>query len=154
MLISVPVLLLCAWCAWTAYANLDVYRRAAYPNRDLSIEDFHLSLHDLLNTWSGNLLLSNSNARSTLPEFKIHLKNAQLQTITSDHSGKGKYVDGVLSQAKKNIRIKLRQRGHRHWHHLGIQRSLKLRFGKDGGKQGLKALALINEPTSFFITKS
>ncbi len=152
IVLSAPVVLLSAWCAWNAYANLDLYSRVAYPSRGISLDDFRLSFHDMLTQWSRNLFSWNDSGKSNLPKFKLHLKNAQLQAVLSDHSGKGKYVEGIWSKGNRNIHIRVRQRGHKHWHHMGAKHSMKVRFGKDGGGLGLKALALINEPTPFFIT--
>ena len=154
LVFSAPIIVLSAWCAWTAYANLDAYRRIASPQRDLSIDDFHIAFHDMLSTWSNRFFGSNSIAPSHLPRFRIHLKNPQLHELMTPQPGKGKYVDGVLTRGGKNISIRLRQRGHRHWHRLGTQKSLKVRFGKDGGDRGLKAVALVNEPTPFMITNA
>ncbi len=151
--LALPVLLLASWYGWHAYASLDAYRRAAEPGRALSLEEYHLALHDVLRHDLRRLAQPAAPRRPRVPHLELRLSNADLAALEAGalQSEKRPYVDARLVRGTREVKVKVHLRGAQPWHWLNPQKSLKLKLAKgreDSDRAFLRGevLNLVNDP--------
>ena len=151
VLASLPVLLLAAWYAWSAYARLDRARSAADDAPSPSLELYQIALHDELTTDIRRWRLPARPAASPLPTFAVSLGRADLDELARP-LGVGDdrpYVAGWVREGGAAHEVRVRYRGTRPWHWLGPQKSMKLRLPSGDLIRGARTFNLLNDPTPF-----
>jgi hypothetical protein len=153
LVICMPGVLIVLWYAWTAFARVDHYRRAVAEKGRLSLETFHISLHDQLDTDIRRMLMSPPPDPSALHTYRLHVGRSDWETLldSAEHSLARPYVDGKLENDGKLLNAEIRLRGSRHWHVEGPQKSLKIKLDKGELIEGHRIFNLINDPTSMVI---
>jgi len=148
-----PGVLLVFWYAWSAYAQLDRYRRAVRQKGDLALETLHIALHDQLETDIRRMWISPPPSPSELATYVLHLTRQATATLEESATQKGDrpYVDAKLEYKDRVVDAKVRLRGGRHWHVGGAQKSLKVKLDKGDLIEGHRVFNLINDPTPMVI---
>ncbi len=144
-----PGVLLALWYAWSAYAQLDRYRRAVHHRGALSLETLHIALHDQLQADLRRMWLDPPPASSPLDSYVLHITRQNYQAL-EESASRGKqrpYVDAKLEHGERVLDAKVRLRGGRHWHVEGAQKSLKIKLDKGELIKGHRVFNLINDPT-------
>lgn len=144
-----PGVLLAFWYAWSAYAQLDRYRRAVRHDGTLSLETLQIALHDQLETDLRRMWMDPPPSPSQLDSYVLHITRQNYQTL-EDSGARGKerpYVDAKLEHGNRVLDAKVRLRGGRHWHVEGAQKSLKIKLDKGELIKGHRVFNLINDPT-------
>ncbi len=149
--LSLPLILGTLWYVWSAYAELDRYRRGVGAAQKVDAELFQLFLHDELDRDIKRMLLPGRPPESALPTFELSVAPADVETVMSKPSqgdGKG-YVKAFVRRGGRAHPGKVRLRGKRHWHWLGHQKSLKIRLATGELIDGVRVFNLINDVTPF-----
>ncbi|HKO90504.1 MAG TPA: CotH kinase family protein, partial [Polyangiaceae bacterium] len=148
-----PGVLLVFWYAWSAYAQLDRYRRAVRQKGDLALETLHIALHDRLETDIRRMWISPPPNPSELASYVLHLTPQAVSTLEESATRRGErpYVDAKLQYKDRVLDAKVRLRGGRHWHVGGAQKSLKIKLDKGELVEGHRVFHLINDPTPMVI---
>ncbi len=145
---SAPLWLLVGWYAWSAYARFDRYRDAAEPNEPLTLQAFQVALHDELSQDVRRMLLPDRPEHPTLPTFELSLSNAELDALERVPPDPDQdWVKGSLRTNGKAHDVRIRQRGERHWHWLGPQKTLKLKTDRGDLVEGVESFNLVNDVT-------
>ena len=151
LLCSLPLLLAVAWYAWSAFAQLDRYRRVAEEEVPWSLELFQIGLHDELVRDLRRLTLPEPPVDSPLPTFALSLTRDNFDALSQQlySSQERTYVKGYVQKDGVIHPIRLRYRGSKPWHWLGAQKSMKLRLGIGDLIDGTRVFNLLNDPTPF-----
>jgi hypothetical protein len=146
-----PLLVVVAWYAWSAYASFDRYRRASESDLQLDAELFQLHLHDELVRDLRRLTLPERPADSRLPTYALSLTRESLDELGSQPVSEGaeSYVDGYLQKDGRIYEVRVRYRGQRYWYWLYPQKSFKVRLKSGELIDGARAFHLINDVTPF-----
>jgi CotH kinase protein len=151
LVLGLPVVLVVGWYAWSAFAQVDRYRRAVESAPALDLELFQLALHDEIERDLRRLMLPERPAQTALPTFEVSLTRANLDALNARRSKEGKdsYVAGLLRTGGEVHEARLRYRGGQHWHWLMPQKSMKVRLDSGDLVDGARVFNLINDPTPF-----
>lgn len=149
LILALPVLLLMAWYGWSSYVRYERYRRSTKAEVKLDAELFQLFLHDELTRHLRRLTLPEG--PGTLDTFELSVDAGGMQTLADDATSKKKrrYVTGYLRKDGVMHEVDVRHQGRRHWHALGVQKSMKVRAKKGDLIDGVRVFNLINGPTPF-----
>ena len=149
ILCSLPLVLAVAWYAWSAFAQLDRYRRAGGEDVPWSLELFQIALHDELVRDLRRLTLPERPADSALPTFALSLTRDSFDALNEQlySDAERTYVKGYVQKDGIVHPIRLRYRGSKPWHWLGVQKSMKLRLDAGDLIDGTRVFNLINDPT-------
>ncbi|MBM4372443.1 MAG: hypothetical protein FJ098_12360, partial [Deltaproteobacteria bacterium] len=125
LVVMAPLLLLCLWYAGAAVLSHVRYARALGGDHPLTLENFHLHLHDHL-TRDLRRLTAPPPDRAGLPVMNLHLTNADLDSLERNlppGEGDAEYVSGFLQKGNDIWRVGVRYRGRRHWQWNHAQKS-------------------------------
>jgi len=151
VLLCLPVWTGTGWYGWSAWAQLDRYRRAADEAVPIDLELFQIALHDELMRDLRRAGLPARPAASRLPLYDISLTRESLDALDGQISGGGprEYVPALVRNDGEVRQVGIRYRGGQPWHLLGEQKSMKLRV--QGGEllDGTAVFNLLNDPTPF-----
>jgi hypothetical protein len=152
-LLCLPGLLLCAWYGWKAFSTFDTYRRFADPERELTVADFQLALHDVMSRDFRRMTMRPVPGKSRLERIALRMSSESLDELfggrTPDQARP--YVPCEIDLGTKLQPAEVRLRGSRHWHVLGEQRSLKVRLPPGDLFQGHRIFNLINDPNPMVV---
>jgi hypothetical protein len=157
--LALPLVLLAAWYGWRAYASLDAYRSATAPEHALSLEEYHLSLHDVLDHDLRRFGMPGPPRKARIPHLKLHLSNANLAALEKGalKPEKRPYVNARLVRGASEVKVKVHLRGAQPWHWLNPQKSLKMKLSK--GRESFdraflrgEVLNLVNDPNPVPVT--
>jgi hypothetical protein len=150
---GLPGVVLALGYAWSAYASLDRYRHALRQQTPISVETFQIALHDQLDTDLRRLWMAAPPNPSALERFALTLSRRDYQKLEAGapHAGQHPYVHAELEHEGQTFAAKVRLRGGRHWHTLGIQQSLKVKLDKGELVGGHRIFNLLNDPTPMVI---
>jgi hypothetical protein len=153
LLLCLPGFLLCLWYAWHAYASLDRYRRGQKREVSLTLEDFHISLFDVLRRDLQRFLMPSPPDRSKLERFQFHMSSAQMDALEDGAKLESKrpYVSAQLERGAELMDLELRLRGQRHWHLLGKKKSMKIRLPKGTLLDGHRVFNLLSSPDPMMV---
>jgi hypothetical protein len=150
--ICLPGLLLALWYAWSAYAQLDRYRRAVRQKGSFELETLQIALYDQLESDIRRLWMAPPPSPSRLDAYVLHLSRQDYSTLEESAEGSERpYVDAKLEHGGRVLDAKVRLRGGRHWHVEGAQKSLKVKLDKGELVEGHRVFNLINAPTPMVI---
>jgi hypothetical protein len=150
--ICLPGALLALWYAWSAYADLDRYRRAVRQKGSFELETLQIALYDQLEADIRRMWMAPPPNPSQLDAYVLHLTRQGYSTLEESAEGsKRPYVDAKLEQDGRVLDAKVRLRGGRHWHVGGVQKSLKVKLDKGELVGGHRVFNLINDPTPLVI---
>lgn len=152
LLLSAPIVLGVLWYAWSAFAELDRYRRSAkVKDEPLDAELFQIALHDELTSDLRRMRLDDRPARSALPTFSLALGRTSLDQLNrrGGKEGEESYAPALLEKDGKVVEVRVRYRGGQPWHLLGAQKSMKVRVDRGQLVDGDRVFNLLNDPTPF-----
>ncbi len=156
VLLCLPGILLVVWYSWEAYSSFSRYRWVTGEEAVLTVEDFHLQLHDTLKKDYRRIWMPTRPKNSKLPEFSFHISPGNLSKLYEGaelDSGRP-YVPTELEDNGKLVKAEIRLRGSRHWHNLGRQKSIKVRLPKGKLIRGSRVFSLINDPAPMVVGES
>ena len=143
-----PGVLLAFWYAWSAYAQLDRYRRAVRHDGALGLETLQIALHDQLETDIRRMWMDPPPSPSRLDSYVLHITRQNYQMREESGARKERpYLDAKLEHGNRVLDAKVRLRGGRHWHVESAQKSLKIKLDKGELIKGHRVFSLINDPT-------
>ena len=151
-LLSLPVALVVIWYAWSAFAQLDRYRRATEDTAPLNLELFHIVFHDELVRDLRRATLPPRPEDSPLPTFAISLPRSDLDQMFEQLYAAGderSYVSGYGQKDGTMHDVSIRFRGSKPWHWLNTQKSMKVRLQRGDLIDGTRVFNLLNDPTPF-----
>jgi hypothetical protein len=150
-LLSLPILLVATWYGWSAFAQIDRYAGGTADEVPWSLELCHIGLHDELVRDLRRLLLDEAPTHDPLPTFALSLTRASLDQLNKQlYTDAGReYVDGYVQKDGVIHEIRLRYRGSKPWHWIGLQKSMKLRLQRGDLIDGTRVFNLLNDPTPF-----
>lgn len=148
-----PGMLLVAWYAWNAYAQLARYRRAVREEAPLALETLHIALHDQLEADIRRMLMDPPPDSSPLHTYRLRVRREDWRTlIDSAEPGEARpYVEAKVEHDGRLLDAEVRLRGDRHWHTGGAQKSLKVKLDKGELIRGHRVFNLINDATPMLI---
>jgi CotH kinase protein len=148
-----PGALLVAWYAWSAFAQVDRYRRAVKETSPLRLETLHIALYDQLEADIRRMLMAPPPDPSSLYTFRLRVNRLDWDSLVdSADMDKGRpYVDVKVEHEGRMLDAEVRLRGTRHWHVGGMQKSLKVKLDKGELIQGHRIFNLINDPTPMVV---
>ena len=150
--ICLPGLLLALWYAWSAYAQLDRYRRAVRQKGSFDLETLQIALYDQLESDIRRMWMAPPPSPSRLDAYVLHLTRQGYSTLEESAEGSARpYIDARLEHGGRVLDAKVRLRGGRHWHVEGAQKSLKVKLDKGELIDGHRVFNLINDPTPMVI---
>lgn len=152
LILALPFLLIALWYAWSAYASIDRYRRAAAPKQKITLELFQIALHDELTRDLRRLTLPSRPEPGALPTYELSLTRDNLDRLDQGgptHEGEQSYVHALIKKGGEVHEARVRYRGGQPWHYLGAQKSMKIRIDRGELIDGARAFNLINDPTPF-----
>lgn len=156
LLLCLPAVGIVIWYSWESYSAFDRYRRAVGSDVTLSEECFQLHLHDALRRDARRISMSSPPSPSKLKTFSLHLskKNLSLLYDSSSKETQRPYVAAKIEAGSETVEAEVRLRGQQHWHHLGPQKSLKIRLPKGKLLDGYRIFNLINDPAPIVVGES
>jgi CotH protein len=151
--VCLPGILLCAWYAWSAFAEFDRYLRSYGKKQVFTIEDFQTQLFDVLRRDLRRFLMPPAPTPSKLEHFRFHLssKNFDALLAGAEKESKRPYVPARLEKDGQLVKLELRLRGQQHWHILGKKKSFKVRLPKGSLVDGHRVFNLINTPSPMLV---
>lgn len=149
VLVCLPAVLFVAWYLGAGYTRFERYRRATATKQTLTMELLQLFVHDELHRHLRRLTLPASPQR--LPMVELAIAAGGMESLEKDVRGRGKrvYVNGRLRKDGEVYKVQVRLQGRRHWHHIGVQKSFKIRAAKGHLVDGLRTFNLVNDVTPF-----
>ena len=151
VLLSIPAVLVVLWYMWSAFAQVDRYKRGTDDAAPWSMELFQIALHDELMRDFRRMSQQERPADSSLPTFSMSLDRENLDALNSQLYGDGKrsYVNGYIQNNGTIHDVQARYRGNKPWHWIGNQKSIKLRLDRGDLIDGTRIFNLLNDPTPF-----
>jgi len=148
-----PALLLVGWYGWSAFAQVDRYRRAVGEDSPLTLETVHVALFDQLESDIRRMLMSPPPDPSALYTYRLRVNRDDWdKLVDSAEIDRGRpYVDGKVEHDGRLLDAEIRLRGNRHWHIGGAQKSLKVKLDKGELIQGHRIFNLLNDPTPMVV---
>lgn len=146
-----PVVAGTAWYGWSAYVRFDRYRRAAGAKIGLDAELYQILLHDELDRHLRRLRMDPPPDPSSLPRLELWIPPEGMAALEADDAPgrKRRSVPGKLRVDGEVRSVSVRRQGRRHWHGLGVQKSLKLRARRGELVRGVRVVNLLNDVTPF-----
>ncbi len=151
VVLALPLILGVIWYAWSAYAQMDRYRRAVKKEAPAwTLELFQLALHDELVRDFRRLAMPERPHDSSLPTFELSLTRDSLDSLR-DTSKKGSeaYVKTLVRKGREMHEGRIRYRGDQPWHWIGAQKSMKVRLDRGDLMDGTRVFNLLNDATPF-----
>ncbi len=148
LIASLPLASLAGWYAWSAFADLDRYRRASGYATPIDIETFQVAMHDIVSRDLDRVLHPRPADVSRLRTLDLALPPASLSAVMSAEKNAG-YMPGFVRVADNVLPVEVRRRGARPCHWLGPQKSLKLRALRGDLVFGSRVFSLINDAAPF-----
>lgn len=148
-LLSAPALALTTWYAITALGAHWRHAAATEDPEPLSLELFHLHLHDRLRQDWRRLTMPEPLERSQLPTYGLMLSNdnlGQLERQLPPGDGDTYYVNGHFTRGEQIYPVRVRYRGSKAWHWLNPQKSWKVRVEDGLSFDGRTTFNLLNTP--------
>jgi hypothetical protein len=151
LVLALPIVLITGWYVWSAFAQLDRYRKAVDSSPAVDLELFQIALHDELQRDLRRLALPERPAKSALPTFELSLTRASLDALNARGAKEGQdaYVAGLLRTGGEVHKARVRYRGGQHWHGLATQKSMKIRLEDGDLLDGARVFNLINDASPF-----
>ena len=149
LILLAPALVICAWYAGAAALSHHRYVRAIGESQPLTLEIFHIHLHDHLSRDLRRLSTPGTGDVPGLPTLNLHLSNADLDALNANlppEDGKAGYVGGVLERNGEYWEVDVRYRGTKPMHWLHPQKSWKVRVRSGAFMGGLGTFNFINTP--------
>ena len=148
LLLSLPLWLTAAWYAWSAYAQVDPYRRTAEGGARIDAELFQTALHDEMYQGLRRATLRERPATSRLPVFSLSVTRDSLDALNRQlyQGGARNYVKGYVQKDAQIHKVGIRYRGEQPWQWLGPQKSLKLRVEPGDLFEETSVFNLLNDP--------
>jgi hypothetical protein len=148
IILSLPGIFLCIWYSSSAVLKLLSYQAALEEKSDLSLEMFHIYLHDILRRDTNWIMYSDEPEKSKIDVFNLNIAKGDLITMyaQADRENDRKYVPARLClNSRVQCRdVEVRLRGNRHWHLLSRKKSLKIRVTDGKPFQGHETFNLVN----------
>jgi hypothetical protein len=88
LVICLPGVLLALWYAWSAYAQLDRYRRAARHKGPIELEMLQIALYDQLKSDLRRMWMAPPPNPSQLDAYVLHLTRQDFSTLEDSADGK------------------------------------------------------------------
>ncbi len=152
LLLALPVFTLLVWYIGIPIITHTRYLRAAGLDEPLTLELFHLHLHDRLTQDLRRARMPDALGKSTLPTYGLLLSNdklAELDANVPPEEGRASYLDAMLTKGSDLYQVQVRYRGSKHWHWNNPQKSWKVRVkGEEVMFGGLPTFNFINTPDS------
>jgi hypothetical protein len=150
LLLSLPLVLTVAWYGWSAFAQVDRYKRGTEDVAPWTMELFQIALHDELLRDFRRMSQSERPANSTLSTFALSLNRDNLDALNGQlYGAKRSYVNGYVQKDGVIHEVQARYRGSKPWHWIGNQKSTKLRLDRGDLLDGTRIFNLLNDPTPF-----
>jgi hypothetical protein len=148
-----PAALLVGWYAWAAFAEVDRYRRSVGETTPITLETWHVALHDQLEADIRRMLMAPPPDPSTLYTFRLRVNRGDWdQLVDSAKMDSGRpYVNAKVEHDGQLLDAEIRLRGNRHWHVGGVQKSLKVKLDKGELIRGHRIFNLLNDPTPMVV---
>ncbi|HTV20899.1 MAG TPA: CotH kinase family protein [Polyangiaceae bacterium] len=152
-IMCLPAALLVAWYAWSAFANVDRYRRAVKETAPLRLETLHVALHDQLEADIRRMLMAPPPEPSSLYTYRLRVNRDDWDKLvdSAEIESDRPYVDAKVESDGRLLDAEVRLRGSRHWHVGGMQKSLKVKLDKGELIQGHRIFNLLNDPTPMVV---
>ncbi len=149
----VPAALLVVWYAWTAFAQVDRYRRAVKDAPPLTLETLHIALHDQLDSDIRRMLMAPPPEPSSLHAYRLRVNRHDWDALvdSADIESDRPYVEAKVEHEGRLVDAEVRLRGNRHWHVGAMQKSLKVKLEKGELIQGHRIFNLLNDPTPMVV---
>ena len=148
IILSLPGIFLCIWYSSSAVLKLLSYQTALEEKSDLSLEMFHIYLHDILRRDTNWIMYSDEPEKSKIDVFNLNIAKGDLITMyaQADIENERKYVPArlCLNSQVQCRDVEVRLRGSRHWHLLSRKKSLKIRVTDGKPFQGHETFNLVN----------
>ncbi|MBN1654738.1 MAG: CotH kinase family protein [Deltaproteobacteria bacterium] len=153
LFLCLPGIALCSWYAFSAYSRFDSYRRLADDKVTLTVEDFQLSLYDVLQQDLRRIFIASPPDPPTLEVFAFHIRSEELGALFrgSELEDQRPYVAAKLERDGALQPVEIRLRGQRHWNLLGKQKTVKVQLPKGELIHGHRVFNLINGPSPMVV---
>lgn len=148
-----PGILLVAWYAFGAYAQLNRYRRSVGEDAPFALETLHIALHDRLEVDIRRMLMDPPPDSSPLQTYRLRVRREDWRKLvdSGEHGDPRPYVEAKVEHDGRLLDAEVRLRGDRHWHTGGAQKSLKVKLEKGDLIRGHRIFNLINDATPMLI---
>lgn len=148
---SLPLLVGIGWYTWSTYVRYERYRSFTDAEVRLDPELFQLLLHDELDRHLRRLAMDPPPSPPTIPLFELSIDPDGHRVLAEDARSKKKrrYVSALVRKDGVVYDARVRHQGRRHWHALGVQKSLKVRVDKGELIEGVRTFNLLNDVTPF-----
>src|SRR2546426_591601 len=83
VILALPLALCVAWYGWSAFAQIDRYRRSAKGAPPIDAELFQIALHDELTSDWHRLFLPERRADSPMRTFELSLTRESLEALSA-----------------------------------------------------------------------
>lgn len=129
LLLALPALMMIGGLSWESFATQQAYRSTLKETPGWSLALMQLSLHDTLfqNKRRLQAKLHASTETQSLRLLNFTLTQKNLERLLNAHNKKD-YAKALLTSDGQNLKVKLRQRGGKHWHHISPKKSLKVQL--------------------------
>ncbi len=144
---STPLLFLCGWFSWGAWASHKVFETTAGSECPLTAEIFQLHLYDRIRQDLRRTVLRPPPDPPALPSYSLELSRSDLQTLTAGLSegSERPYVPCLVSSGGPIVKARARVRGAGYWHWAYPQKSLRISVDQGSALDGDEVFNLINE---------
>jgi hypothetical protein len=151
VLLVLPILLGAGWYAWSAFASLDRYVRAADGKQKLSLTLYQIALHDEIERDLRRMNLPARPDKGQLPTYQLYLSRASIDSLNEGRAREleSSYVKGSIKLGGEVREVEVRYRGSAHWHWIGMQKSLKVKLENDELLNDTRVFNLLNESSPF-----
>jgi hypothetical protein len=148
-----PGVLLVAWYAWAAFAQVDRYRRAVGETSPLTLETLQIALHDQVESDIRRMLMAPPPEPSALYTYRLRVNRDNWGKLvdSADIDNDRPYVPAKVEHDGRLLDAEVRLRGSRHWHVGGMQKSLKVKLDKGELIRGYRIFNLLNDPTPMVV---
>lgn len=148
-IVVLPLLFLCVWYAAAAYTAHLRYNAASGQDEPLTLETFHVHLHDRLTRDLRRASMPEPAGRSKMPTYSLVMGNAELSTLDAKvppEEGAAAYVKAYLRKGTRGEvkTARVRYRGRKHWHWNYAQKSWKIRLKAGSFLDGLETFSFLN----------
>ena len=149
LIIALPFVVGAVWSAWSAYVRYERYRAATSDAIRLDAALFQIFLHDEIDRDLRRLRLPTAPQPSALPLIELSIGASGLSQMRGERDGKRGYAKAALRRGNDVHDVRVRYQGRKHWHTLGVQKSMKVRVEAGGLVDGVRVFNLVNEVSPF-----